>query len=134
MKPVFVSTKEDLKNALNNKNEEILITNEKLAGNVKTISYASKAAITAALAGVGITATNFWNPIGLGAAGITAITAISSWTLILTIIALGLGASLIWILWNDYDFSFEGGKEYTDRNGEKHKVYGKASFKKHEKK
>jgi len=130
-KPVLVSSKEGLKKALNQRCEEILITDSKLANRVKVISYASKTAIVAATAGTGFAALNAWNPLGWGVAGVTAVT---SGTLITAVAALGIGAALIWVLWNDYDFSFEGGKEYTDPTGGKHKVYGKASFNKHKKK
>lgn len=95
---VFVSTKAELKKALEEKTKEILITDQSLASHVKVVSYASKAAIAAAVAGTGIAALNLWNPIGWGVAGVTAIT---SGTLVAAIVALGVGATLIWVLWND---------------------------------
>ncbi len=129
--PILVSSRAELKQALSQRCGEILITDSKLANQVKVVSYASKAAIAAAVTGAGVATVNAWNPIGWGVAGITAIT---SGTLISAVAALGIGAVLIWVLWNDYDFSFEGGTEYTDPTGGKHKVYGKASFNKHKKK
>lgn len=128
---VFVSTKAELKKALEDKAQEILITDLALANYVMVVMSASKVAIGAAVAGMGIASFNMWNPIGWGVAGLTAAT---SATLVAAIVALGISAILIWVLWNDYDFSFEGGYEYTDPSGGKHKVYGKASFNKHKKK
>lgn len=128
--PFIVNSKEDLKKALNAKAEEILITNKSLAAQIKTISYASKAALTAAIAGGAVAAANFWNPVGWGVAGFTAV---SSGTLLAALLALGVG-TLIWVLWNDYDFSFEAGYKYTDPLGGKHEVYGKGTFNKHKKK
>lgn len=122
--PVFVSSRVELNRALKQRYAEILITDSKLANQVKVVSYASKSAIGIVLAGSGVVAVSWWNPIGWTAAGVTAIT---SGSLFAAIAALGIGASLVWVLWNDYDFSFEGGTEYTDPTGGKHKVYGKAS-------
>ncbi|HDY7443088.1 hypothetical protein HJ111_04675 [Vibrio parahaemolyticus] len=127
--PYIVNSKADLKRALEIEASEIIITDKSLATQIKTVSYASKAALTAAIAGAAIASTNFWNPVGWGVAGFTAV---SSGTLLTAIIALGVG-TMVWVLWNDYDFSFEGGYKYTDPLGGKHEVYGKGTFKKHKK-
>ncbi|MDN2481238.1 hypothetical protein [Vibrio agarivorans] len=127
--PFVVSSKEELKEALRIEAPEIIIVNRSLASKIKTVKLASKAALTAVVAGAAISATNFWNPVGLGVAGFTAA---SSGTLLTAVVALGIG-TMIWVLWNDYDFDFEGGYKYTDPAGNKHEVHGKASFKKHKK-
>ena len=127
--PTFVRSKSELKQALKRKDKEIIIVNEELAKNVKIVRGASKAALTVAVTGSAIALTNSWNPIGWGAAGITAV---SSSTLVVAILALGLGV-LIWVLVNDYDLTFETGGEYTDSDGNKYKAYAKASAKKHNK-
>ena len=127
--PFIVNSKQDLKEALKVEASEIIITNKSLASQIKNVSYASKAALVAAVAGTSVATTNFWNPVGWGVAGFTAI---SSGTLLTALVALGIG-TMVWVLWNDYDFSFEGSYEYTDPSGGKHKVYGKGSFKKHRK-
>ncbi|MEJ2046242.1 MAG: hypothetical protein P8X74_20690 [Reinekea sp.] len=125
-KPFIVNSKQDLKEALKIKASEIIITNKSLASHIKTVSYASKAALVAAVAGTAVTTTNFWNPVGWGVAGFITI---SFGTLLTAHIALGIG-TMILVIWNDYDFSIEASYEYTDPSGCKHKVYGKGSFQK----
>ena len=102
---VFVSTKAELKKALEDKAQEILITDLALANYVMVVMSASKVAIGAAVAGMGIASFNMWNPHWLGVAGLTAAT---SATLVAAIVALGISAILIWVLWNDYDFVLRG--------------------------
>lgn len=127
--PTIVSTKEELKEALKRRDDEILITNMDLVKNIKIVKNASKGALGAAVAGSVVVATNFWNPVGLGVAGITAI---SSGTLTWALLAIGVG-TLIWVLVNDYDLNLEVGGEYKEPDGQTYKYYAKASAKKHKK-
>lgn len=94
-----VSTKKELEQALKRKADKIIVTDPDLARNIKSIKLASRAALTTVLAGMVVAATNFWNPIGWGAG---LVGAVSSGTIIAAIVALGFGAALVWIMYNDY--------------------------------
>ena len=107
-----VRTKEQLKQALDSKTENIIVTDEGLARNIKVVKYASKVGLALAIGSAGITATNFWNPIGFTAGFVGAI---SSSTLIVAIIALGVGATLIWAIYNNYSIKVKG--KYTSSSG-----------------
>ena len=102
----IVSTKKELAVALKRQVDTILIANPDLAGNIKIIKSASNVALVAAIAATGVAATNFWNPVGWGA-GIVGIT--TGGTITIALIALGLGATLIWAIYNNYDIK-AGGK------------------------
>lgn len=102
----IVSSKEELEKALAQKVQQIIITDADIASNVKTVKTASKAALVVAVAAAGVAATNFWNPIGL-TAGLVG--AVSSGTIITALVVLGLGATLIWAIYNDYEVK-AGGK------------------------
>ena len=59
-----VSNKQELEQALERKVDKIIVIDSDLARNIRTVKLASKAALTAAIAGIGVAATNFWNPVG----------------------------------------------------------------------
>ena len=107
-----VRTKVQLKQALDSETRNIIVADEGLARNIKAVKYASKAGLALAVGSAGIAATNFWNPVGL-TAGLVG--AVSSGTLITAIIALGIGATLIWAIYNDYSIKVKG--KYTCSDG-----------------
>lgn len=102
----IVSTKKELEQALARKTQKIVITDSNIASSVKTVKTASQAGLVAAIAAAGIAATNFWNPIGW-TAGLVG--AASGGAIITALIVLGLGATLIWAIYNEYDIK-AGGK------------------------
>jgi hypothetical protein len=94
-----VNTKSELKLALENNTKKIIITNPDLASNIRTVKNASYVALTAAVAGIGVAATNFWNPIGWGAGAVGLVAGGSTLTAIIT---LGVGVTLIYAIYNGY--------------------------------
>lgn len=106
-----VSTKKELEQALERRVEKIIITDPDLARNIQSVKFASKAALTAAIAGIAVAATNFWNPVGWGAGFVGAIAGGST---MVAIIALGLGAALVWVIYNDYDIKAKGKVKMQD--------------------
>jgi hypothetical protein len=125
---VLVSTKDELKQAINDKIERIVITDAALAKHIRVVKSSAKWVLTAAIAaavGTGVAATNFWNPagwaggatagvitMGLGAAG--AAGAVDA-TLITAIIVLGLSATILYAIYSNYDV--KGGGKITLPNG-----------------
>lgn len=101
----IVSNKKELEQALDRKVDKIIVTDPDLAKNIKNVKLASKAALLAAIAGVGVAATNFWNPVGWSAGLVGAVAGGST---MVAIVALGLGAALVWIIYNDYDIKAKG--------------------------
>ncbi|SDY36209.1 hypothetical protein [Nitrosomonas sp. Nm33] len=101
----IVSTKQELEKALERKIDMIIVTDPELARNIKNVKYASRAALTTAIAAIGVAATNFWNPVGWSAGFVGAVAGGST---IAAIVALGLGASLIWGIYNDYNIKAKG--------------------------
>ena len=106
-----VSTKKELKQALERKVDKIIVTDPDLARNIRTIKSASNTALTAAIGAVTVAATNFWNPVGLGA-GLFGAVAGSS--IIIAILFLGLALTLIWVIYNDYKIVVKGKIEMPD--------------------
>lgn len=99
-----VATKEQLKAALQERADVILITDESLARNVRLAKGVKKGAVAGVLAGAGIVATNAWNPVGWAGAGIAAgITAAGASVAITAILALTFLGSLFMIMYNDYE-------------------------------
>lgn len=94
-----VHTKDELKRALEQEVQQIIITNPDLASNIRTVKTASKLALGAAIGGAGIAATNFWNPVGWGAGAVGLVAGGSTLTAIIT---LGVGATLIYAMYNGY--------------------------------
>jgi len=101
----IVYKKKDLEIALENKVDKIIIKDPDLARSVLTINTASKSAITAAIAGLGLVTTNFWNPLGW-ASGFVGTVAAGS--IIYCIIALGISAVLIYAIHNEYSIKAKG--------------------------
>lgn len=106
-----VSTKNELKLALDRKVSKIIVTDPELARNIKNVKLASKAALAAALAGLGLAATNFWNPVGWSAGLVGAVAGGST---MVAIVALGLGAALVWVIYNDYNIKAKGKVKLPD--------------------
>lgn len=94
-----VSTKGELKRAVERETRQIIITNPDLASNIRTVKTASKAALVTAIGAAGVAATNFWNPVGWGAGAVGLVAGGSTLT---AIIALGVGATLIYAIYNGY--------------------------------
>ena len=107
-----VTNKTELKNALEREVQKIIITNPDLASNVRILKSSSQAALIAALAAAGVAVTNFWNPIGWT---VGLVSAVSGGTIIAAIVVLGLGATLIWAIYNNY--SIKTGGKLTLPNG-----------------
>lgn len=76
-----------------------------MARNIKIVKAASKVAVVAAIGSIGVAATNFWNPVGWGV-GVVSIAAGASISVV--IIALGIGATLIYALYNGYNIKAKG--------------------------
>ncbi|MFT4927779.1 MAG: hypothetical protein ACI8WB_003893 [Phenylobacterium sp.] len=108
-----VNTKAELKKAIDNEVEHIIVADKGLANNIKTVKFASKAGLALAIGSAGIAATNFWNPIGM-TAGVVG--AVSSGTLITAIVTLGIGVTFIWAIYNNYSIKLKG--KYTSSGGD----------------
>lgn len=106
-----VSTKKELEQALDRKVDKIIVTDADLARNIKNVKLASKAALTAAIAGIGVAATNFWNPVGWSAGLVGAVAGGST---MVAIVALGLGVALVWVIYNDYSIKAKGKVKMPD--------------------
>lgn len=102
---VIVNTKAELKSAIERKVQTIVVQDADLASSIRTIKTASRVALGAAIAGAGLAATNFWNQVGWvsGAASVAV-----GGTLIWVLIALGLSAALVWVIYNDYRIEVKG--------------------------
>lgn len=94
----FVYTKEELKKAIDNDTQTIHVMSKELAESITTVKNTSKLALGAAIASVGVAATNFWNPVGWGAAALSV--TVSS-TVLIAIAVIG-GAVLVWAIYNNY--------------------------------
>ena len=119
-----VANKDQLKSALLDKADVIVITNEQLARNVRLAKHAKKGVAIAVMAGAGVAAANWWNPVGWAGAGAvglsTATYAIASGgavglstgatvVSVTGIIALaGLG-TLFMVMYNDYEMEGKAG-------------------------
>jgi predicted phage tail protein len=111
MNYAVVSTKKELEQALERKVDKIIVTDPDLARNIRTVKSASKVALTAAIGAVTVAATNFWNPVGLGA-GLFG--AVASGSIITAIILLGLGMALVWVIYNEYKIVVKGKVKMPD--------------------
>ncbi len=108
-----VNTKAELKKAIGDEVEHIIVADKRLASNIKTVKFASKTGLALAIGSAGIAATNFWNPIGM-TAGVVG--AVSSGTLITAIVTLSIGVTFIWAIFNDYSIKVKG--KYTSSDGD----------------
>jgi hypothetical protein len=108
----IVGTKEELKQAIEREAQQIIITNPDLASNIKNVKTASKAVLVTAIGAAGLAATNFWNPIGWGAGAVGLAVGGST---VAAIVALGLGATLIYAIYNGY--SIKGKTKVTTPDG-----------------
>ena len=103
----IVSTKQQLKSALEDNISQIIITDAELAAQIKTLKNASKAALAATIASAGITSINIWNPIGWGAGAVGLAT--GGYLLVAIVALLGvLGVTLIYAIYNGYSIRGKG--------------------------
>jgi len=100
-----VSTKEELEQALERKIDKIIVTDPDLARNIRTVKFASKATLTAGIAGIAVAAINFWNPVGWGAG---VVGAVASGSTMVAIVALGLSVTLVFVIYSDYNIKVKG--------------------------
>lgn len=144
----LVGTTKELKKALNDKIDNIVITDRKLAVVVRVIKAVSYTKLALIAGGVGVAAASFWNPAGLisggiagaggltafalaaggvGAAGISGGTAAVAVAAIGTVGLLGLAAM---VMHKDYALDIDSGAagKYASTD-DKPTVGGKASFK-----
>jgi hypothetical protein len=108
---VVVSNKNELERALENKGDKIIVTDPNLARSISVIKYAARAVLNAVIAGMGVAATNFWNPIGV-TAGIAA-SAIAGST-VTAIVALEVSAVFLFAMYNDCDIKAKGSVKIPD--------------------
>lgn len=105
-----VATKEQLKSALKERADVIVITDVGLARNVRIAKGAKKGIVIGVLAGAGIAAANAWNPVGWAGAGIAAgLTAAGASVAVTAILALTFLGSLFMIMYNDYEAEGKAG-------------------------
>ncbi len=104
-----VNNIQELKKAIEEKADKIIITDEKVAKYVKAVKTASKVAIYAAIASVGagtISTLTIWNPIGWATRVFSffsgATTAVSGGTIIL-IAVIFLGIAVVMKLMGEYE-------------------------------
>ncbi len=71
----YVGNAKELKKALNDKADHIVITDKKLAFAVRVIKSITYAKLAIVATGAGVAAVGFWNPAGWGAGAATAVTA-----------------------------------------------------------
>ena len=107
----IVNSKDELKAAIKKGASTIIIQDSSLAGNIKTVKMASKVALGAAIAGAGLAATDFWNPVGW-VSGVASVAV--SGSLVWALVALGLSATLIWLIYNDYTIKGKGKVKLPD--------------------
>ena len=107
----IVSTKGELKQALDRKADKIIVIDPDLAANIKNIKFVSRACLVAAIGAGGVAATNFWNPVGFSAAFVGAAAGGST---MVAIVTLGIGAALVWAIYNDYNIKVKGKVKMPD--------------------
>jgi len=71
----YVGSAKELKKALNDNADYIVITDKKLAFAVRVIKSVTYAKLAIVATGAGVAAVGFWNPAGWGAGAATAVTA-----------------------------------------------------------
>lgn len=115
---VLVSSKAELKQAINDKVERIVVADPALAKHIRVVKTSSKwvlAAAIAAVLGTGVAATNFWNPAGwaggatagMATMGLTAAGAAGALdaSVIGAIAVLGLSASILYAIYSSYEIT-----------------------------
>lgn len=107
----IVNSKDELKAAIKRGDSTIVIQDSSLADNIKMVKMASKVALGVAIAGAGVAATNFWNPVGW-VSGVASLAV--SGSLVWALAALGLSATLIWLIYNDYTIKGKGKVKLPD--------------------
>lgn len=103
---MYVQTKEQLKAALEDKADEIIVTNEELAKNIKKLKSVNKFVVSMAIAGMrGVTVFNIRNPLGtLASACAVGVSALGGGATVIAIITiLGLSGIAAYAVYKDYD-------------------------------
>lgn len=143
----FVGNAKELKSALNDKVDNIVITDRKLALAVRVIKSVTYTKLALIAGGAGVAAASFWNPVGIvsggvagagglaafaaaagtvGAAGISGGVAAVAVAAIATVGVLGLAAM---VMHKDYALTIDGGaKGKATTSDDKPDVNGKLSF------
>lgn len=144
----FVGNAKELKSALNDKADNIVITDRKLALAVRVIKSVTYTKLALIAGGAGVAAASFWNPVGaisggvagasglvafgaaagaVGATGISGGAAAVAVAAIATVGVLGLAAM---VMHKDYALSIDGGANGKATTADdKPDVNGKFSFK-----
>ncbi|MCE4069543.1 MULTISPECIES: hypothetical protein [Pseudomonas] len=144
----FVGNAKELKSALNDKADNIVITDRKLALAVRVIKSVTYTKLALIAGGAGVAAASFWNPVGaisggvagasglvafgaaagaVGATGISGGAAAVAVAAIATVGVLGLAAM---VMHKDYALSIDGGANgKATTTDDKPDVNGKFSFK-----
>jgi len=103
----YVSTRKELKAALQEKPDYIVVTDKRLARSISTVKLASRAALAAAIAASGVSATMWWNPVGWGASAV-AITTGGALVAAVVFLIVILGVCLLWALWKNWKVVAKG--------------------------
>ncbi|MGB8194588.1 MAG: hypothetical protein WCF67_21835 [Chitinophagaceae bacterium] len=103
----YVSTREELKSALEKKYDYIIITDKSLAGYVSVIKNAKEGVLTAAIVATAGAVTMWWNPIGW-ASGVVALTTGGALTLAVAFLIVALGVAVLWALYREWNIAARG--------------------------
>ena len=103
----YVRTREELKAALEDRPDYIVITDKALAKHVTRVKESSKVALTAAIVTTGVGATMWWNPLGWGAAAV-AVTTTGTLVVAVAFLIFVLGAAILWALWKNWKIKARG--------------------------
>lgn len=144
----FVGNAKELKSALNDKADSIVITDRKLALAVRVIKSVTYTKLALIAGGAGVAAASFWNPVGaifggvagasglvafgaaagaVGATGISGGAAAVAVAALATVGVLGLAAM---VMHKDYALSIDGGANgKVTTTDDKPDMNGKFSFK-----
>ena len=93
-----VNTREQLKQAIENKVQYICITDKKIAKHISNVKAASKATIVSALVASGVAGVMWWNPVGWVAGAVAASTAAA-----VAYLVFKLGLDSFWCLYGNYE-------------------------------
>lgn len=103
----YVSTREELKTALQAQTDYIVVTDARLARNITIVKTASGAALAAAIASAGIGVTMCWNPLGwAGTALVVTVSGALVVAVVFLVVVLGIG--LLWALHKNYKVVAKG--------------------------
>lgn len=103
----YVNTRAELKQAIEDRPDLIIIKDKRLAKDVSTILAASDVALGAAIVTVTTALAMSWNPIGWGL-GLAAVSAggVLAGAVAFLVVTLGLG--ILWALWKGWKITAKG--------------------------